>query len=94
MRVGSESVNDVHARLGQRSRLVLSGDSILELAHPAAERSPHLGQPLRAEDEQERDQEQHQLLDSETPGSVTALGLRDPGRVGSRTVSPSSGRFA
>src|SRR5213593_1621032 len=33
--------------------LVLAGDRVLELAHALAERASHLGQPLRAEDEED-----------------------------------------
>src|ERR671915_445133 len=44
-----------------RLKLDPAGDRLLELPHPAAERAAHLGDPLRAEDE-ERDDEQDQKL--------------------------------
>src|SRR6266508_798613 len=57
----------LRARVGQRHVSFLPVDPVHELAHPAAERSPHLGQAPRAEDEQEQDHEQHDLLDSDEP---------------------------
>src|SRR5918996_754368 len=53
------------SRLGANSlgRLKLdpAGDRLLELPHPAAERAVHLGDPLRAEDEQQDDEQDQKL---------------------------------
>src|SRR4051812_1734146 len=46
--------------------VVLAADRLLELAHPAAERAAHLGQPLRAEDQQRGEQDDEQLGDSDS----------------------------
>src|SRR5262249_5157229 len=46
----------------RRLVLVLAGDRVLELAHALAERAPHLGQPLRAEDEQDDHEQNCDLL--------------------------------
>src|SRR5260370_15201927 len=53
-----------------RARLIvpLSGHAFLELAHPAPERPSDLRQPLRAADEQEQHDDQHDLLDADEGG--------------------------
>src|SRR5947199_772176 len=45
--------------------VVLAGDGVLELPHPAPERAADLGQPLRPEDEQRDDEDDDQTGDSD-----------------------------
>ena len=54
-------------QLGARG-LVVAGDRVLELAHPLAERPPHLRQPFRAEDEQHDEENEQQLPERYSKG--------------------------
>src|SRR6266516_2209762 len=73
-------------------RLVLAADRVLELAHAPAERAPHLGQALRAEHEQDHQEQNDELggADSEWHApehSGPAPGVGGPGRTGYHGVT-------
>src|SRR6266571_8567380 len=63
--------------------VVLAGDRILELAHPLAQRAPHLRQPLRPEDEEHDEEEDENLpdTDAERHGLRVAPRLAGNGRL-------------
>src|SRR5207344_2046836 len=48
-------------RSRRSGRILVTRDGVLELTHALPERAPHLGQPLRAENEEKDDQEDEQL---------------------------------
>jgi hypothetical protein len=82
---GDDRVVLVHRRcqLGDVVVVVLARDPILELAHPAAQRASELRQPLRPEDQERSEQDEHDLGDSDiwhnsegTTGPGTAPGSR------------------
>ena len=68
--------------------LVLAGDRVLELAHPAAELPPEPGQPLGAEDEQHDHQHDRQLEWSDGRHGRTAYRRRWPVRRRSWPARP------
>src|SRR4249919_1628236 len=76
----------VRGRRRQLARLVLvrAADRILELAHAAPERAPHLGQPLGPEHEQGDDEDEDETRDSDLRHHGRSVA---PGRAGLRPVA-------
>ena len=73
------------ARAGLRRAGSIPEIGVLELAHPGAERAPDLGQPLRAEEQQRHDEEQHDLerpdVTHDGEASTLRLDLRPAARI-------------
>src|SRR5205807_1065784 len=65
-------------QLGGLLVVVLAADRVLELPHSLPDRAAHLGQALRAEDEEDHDQEDHELPGANPTGHASSVPPNSP----------------
>src|ERR671931_206187 len=85
VRAGERLFLGARRQLGRlRPLVVLARDRVLELAHPPAQGLAHLGEALRAEDEEDDDQQDRELPGSDPTWHATSIAAFSRGGLSAR----------